>query len=153
MCSADTKQINKVNKGVLLFPTQGAIGTNITIKVLCGVMADASLGDPYARYVAVSRFMMDTFSVKCLDTSFNNYLQDMTNTSWDGPAAGGGACDCIVRSQTHNCLLSPQPLHHCDKGKNIFFCWVSFVAYFGWYIFDLITEGECNLHVDLTVKL
>lgn len=81
----DVVQYNQDNRAF-----EGAIGTNITIKVLCGVMADASLGDPYARYVAVSRFMMDTFSVKCLDTSFNNYLQDMTNTSWDGPAAGGG---------------------------------------------------------------
>ncbi|XP_021172558.2 thymus-specific serine protease isoform X1 [Fundulus heteroclitus] len=68
----------------------GVVGTNVTIKVLCGVMSDASLGDPYARYAAVARLMMETFSVKCLDTSFSNYVRDMTNTSWDGPAAGGG---------------------------------------------------------------
>lgn len=66
------------------------MGTNITIKVLCGVMGDASLGEPYARYAAVARLLMDTFSIKCLDASFSNYLRDMTNTSWDGPAAGGG---------------------------------------------------------------
>ncbi|XP_077468252.1 thymus-specific serine protease [Stigmatopora argus] len=66
------------------------IVSNITIKVLCEVMSDTSLGDPYARYVAVARLMMDTFSMKCLDVSFNNNLRDMTNTSWDGPAAGGG---------------------------------------------------------------
>ncbi|XP_077579478.1 thymus-specific serine protease [Stigmatopora nigra] len=69
---------------------EGIVGGNITIKVLCGVMSDTSLGDPYARYVAVARLMMDTFSMKCLDVSFNNNLRDMTNTSWDGPAAGGG---------------------------------------------------------------
>ncbi|XP_041657544.1 thymus-specific serine protease [Cheilinus undulatus] len=68
----------------------GAVGTNITIKVLCGIMADTSLGDPYARYAAVAQLMMDTFSMKCLDASFNNYLKDMTNASWDGTAAGGG---------------------------------------------------------------
>lgn len=73
-----------------LFLCQGAIGTNVTIKVLCGVMADASLGDPYYRYAAVAKLMMDTFSVKCLDASFSTYLRDMTNTSWEGPAAGGG---------------------------------------------------------------
>ncbi|TNN39046.1 Thymus-specific serine protease [Liparis tanakae] len=38
----------------------GARGTNITIKLLCGVMADASLGDPYARYAAV-KFKVRTF--------------------------------------------------------------------------------------------
>lgn len=65
-------------------------GTNITIKVLCGLMGDASLGEPYARYAAVARLMMATFSLKCLDASFNTYLRDMKNTSWEGPAAGGG---------------------------------------------------------------
>ena len=69
---------------------QGVVGTNITIKVLCGVMADASLGGPYERYAAVAHLMMDTFSMKCLDAGYDNYLRDMTNTSWDGPGAGGG---------------------------------------------------------------
>lgn len=69
---------------------KGAVGTNITIKVLCGVMADTSLGDPYYRYAAVAHLMMDTFSIKCLDANFSTYLRDMTNTSWEGPAAGGG---------------------------------------------------------------
>ncbi|XP_034459958.1 thymus-specific serine protease isoform X2 [Hippoglossus hippoglossus] len=78
----DVVQYNEDNRG--------ATGTNITIKVLCGVMADSSLGDPYARYAAVARLMMDTFSIKCLDASYTTNLRDMTNTSWEGPAAGGG---------------------------------------------------------------
>lgn len=82
---------------------QGVVGTNITIKVLCGVMADTSLGDPYARYAAVARLMMDTVSMKCVDVSFNNNLRDMTNTSWDGPAAGGGENESV-----------------CPMGKSIF---------------------------------
>ncbi|XP_029373345.1 thymus-specific serine protease [Echeneis naucrates] len=81
----DVVQYNEDNRGF-----EGVTGTNITIKVLCGVMADASLGEPYARYAAVARLMMDTFSVKCLDASYSTYLRDMTNTSWVGPAAGGG---------------------------------------------------------------
>ncbi|KAM9801291.1 thymus-specific serine protease [Neosynchiropus ocellatus] len=68
---------------------EGVTG-NVTIEALCDVMGDASLGDPYARYVAVARLMMDTYSMKCLDASYTNNLRDMTNTSWDGPAAGGG---------------------------------------------------------------
>lgn len=71
---------------------QGVVGTNITIKVLCSVMADSSLGEPYSRYVAVARLMMDTFSMKCLDGIYANYHRDMTNTQWDGPASGGGGC-------------------------------------------------------------
>ncbi|XP_015259108.1 PREDICTED: putative serine protease K12H4.7 [Cyprinodon variegatus] len=81
----DVVQYNEDNRGF-----EGVPGTNVTIKVLCGVMGNTSMGDPYSRYVAVARLMMDTFSMKCLDSSFNNYVRDMTNTSWDGPAAGGG---------------------------------------------------------------
>ncbi|XP_053278599.1 thymus-specific serine protease [Pleuronectes platessa] len=81
----DVVQYNEDNRGF-----EGVTGTNITIKVLCGVMADSSLGDPYARYAAVARLMMDTFSMKCLDASYTTNLRDMTNTSWEGPAAGGG---------------------------------------------------------------
>uniref|UniRef100_A0A672I0S3 Thymus-specific serine protease-like n=1 Tax=Salarias fasciatus TaxID=181472 RepID=A0A672I0S3_SALFA len=81
----DVVQYNEDNREF-----EGVVGTNITIKVLCGVMGDRSLGDPYARYAAVARLMMDTFSMKCLDASFSNYVRDMTNTSWDGTAAGGG---------------------------------------------------------------
>ncbi|XP_068441238.1 thymus-specific serine protease [Clinocottus analis] len=81
----DVVQYNEDNRGF-----EGAVGTNITIKLLCGVMADASLGDPYARYAAVARLMMDAFSIKCLNTGYESYRRDMTDASWDGPAAGGG---------------------------------------------------------------
>ncbi|XP_074534899.1 thymus-specific serine protease [Halichoeres trimaculatus] len=81
----DVVQYNEDNRAF-----EGVVGTNITIKVLCSIMSDASLGDPYTRYAAVARLMMDTFSMKCLDASFNNCLRDMTNTSWNGAAAGGG---------------------------------------------------------------
>ncbi|KAG7272922.1 hypothetical protein CRUP_002502 [Coryphaenoides rupestris] len=81
----DVVQYNQDNREF-----EGVVGTNITIKVLCSVMADASLGDPYSRYMAVARLMMDTFSMKCLDGVYANYHRDMTNTLWDGPASGGG---------------------------------------------------------------
>lgn len=81
----DVVQYNKGNREF-----EGVMGTNITIQVLCSVMGDTSLGDPYDRYAAVARLMMETFLMKCLDASFSNYLRYMTNTSWDGPAAGGG---------------------------------------------------------------
>ncbi|CAL8295962.1 unnamed protein product [Merluccius merluccius] len=81
----DVVQYNQDNREF-----EGVVGTNLTIKMLCGVMANASLGDPYSRYAAVARLMMDTFSMKCFDGTYANYQRDMTNTSWDGPAAGGG---------------------------------------------------------------
>ncbi|XP_003968827.2 thymus-specific serine protease [Takifugu rubripes] len=81
----DVVQYNEDNRAF-----EGVVGTNVTIKVLCGMMRDGSVGEPYARYAAVARFMLDTLSIKCLDSSFDAYVRDMTNTSWDGPAAGGG---------------------------------------------------------------
>ncbi|XP_064418430.1 thymus-specific serine protease [Latimeria chalumnae] len=69
---------------------EGVKGTNITIKVLCDIMADASFGTPYDRYAAVARLMLQTFDAKCLDTSYKTYLKEMSNASWAGPAAGGG---------------------------------------------------------------
>ncbi|XP_059931536.1 thymus-specific serine protease [Gadus macrocephalus] len=81
----DVVQYNQDNRQF-----EGVVGTNITIKVLCSVMADPSLGDPYSRYASVARLMMDTFSIKCLDATYSSYQRDMRNTSWDGPAAGGG---------------------------------------------------------------
>ena len=100
---------------VSLFPWQGAVGTNITIKVLCGVMADASLGEPYARYASVARLLMDTFSVKCLDASYANNLRDMSNTSWSGPAAGGGACVC-ARCVCARCVCASVRRIICSRG-------------------------------------
>ncbi|CAL8372052.1 unnamed protein product [Gadus morhua 'NCC'] len=85
----DVVQYNQDNRQF-----EGVVGTNITIKVLCSVMADPSLGDPYSRYASVARLMMDTFSIKCLDATYSSYQRDMRNTSWDGPAAGGGTAHC-----------------------------------------------------------
>lgn len=56
-------------------------------------MMDASLGTPYSRYAAFTSLMLKTFSQKCLDVSYSTYLKDMSNTSWSGPAAGGGEED------------------------------------------------------------
>uniref|UniRef100_G3N4R3 Serine protease 16 n=1 Tax=Gasterosteus aculeatus TaxID=69293 RepID=G3N4R3_GASAC len=90
----DVVQYNEDNRGF-----EGATGTNITIKVLCGVMADTSLGDPYARYAAVARLMMDTFSIKCLNASYEGYRRDMTDASWSGPAAGGAVRRLVQRER------------------------------------------------------
>ncbi len=79
---------------------QGAVGTNITIKVLCSVMLDSSLGEPYDRYAAVARLMQSTFSQPCINTQYKSYIQDMSNTSWSGPEAGGGVCVCVC-----SCML------------------------------------------------
>ncbi len=79
---------------------QGAVGTNITIKVLCSVMLDSSLGEPYDRYAAVARLMQSTFSQPLHKHPVQELHQDMSNTSWSGPEAGGGVCVCVC-----SCML------------------------------------------------
>ncbi|XP_028817754.1 thymus-specific serine protease [Denticeps clupeoides] len=81
----DVVQYNEDNREF-----EGAIGTNITIKVLCEVMLDTSLGSPYSRYASLAGLMLQTFSQTCLDAQYSTTLQEMTNTSWSGAGAAGG---------------------------------------------------------------
>ncbi|KPP58865.1 hypothetical protein Z043_123269, partial [Scleropages formosus] len=119
----DVVQYNEDNRDF-----EGVVGTNITIKVLCGVMADASLGDPYSRYAAVAQLMLKTFSQKCLDVNYTTYLMEMRNTSWSGPASGGGrqwvyqTCTEFGFYQTTdspNQPFSGFPLHYLGTGYDI----------------------------------
>ncbi|XP_028650255.1 thymus-specific serine protease [Erpetoichthys calabaricus] len=81
----DVVQYNEDNREF-----EGVPGTNITIKVLCNIMEDESLGTPYDRYASVAHLIQTTLSQKCLDVKYKNYVKDMSNSSWDGPASGGG---------------------------------------------------------------
>ncbi|XP_024298973.1 thymus-specific serine protease [Oncorhynchus tshawytscha] len=68
------------------------LDTNCTIKTVCGVMSDASLGDPYYRFAAFVRLRTITHLLKpCVkDLTYNANLQDLRNTSYSGPHGGGG---------------------------------------------------------------
>ncbi|XP_068601635.1 thymus-specific serine protease [Brachionichthys hirsutus] len=80
----DVVQYNRDNREF-----EGVKDTGMTIKVLCGVMGDASRGEPYARYAAVARLMMEAFSIECLNVGFSTLRREMMNISWDGPASTG----------------------------------------------------------------
>ena len=73
-----------------LFLFQGAVGTNITIDLLCHIMNSNLLGDELNRYAAVNDLIMKTYEQKCLDASYDDYVKSMKETSWDSPAAEGG---------------------------------------------------------------
>ncbi|CDQ79231.1 unnamed protein product [Oncorhynchus mykiss] len=68
------------------------LDTNCTIKTVCGVMSDASLGDPYYRFAAFVRLRTITHLLKpCVkDLTYDANLQDLRNTSYSGPHGGGG---------------------------------------------------------------
>ncbi|MEE6510932.1 hypothetical protein FKM82_031266 [Ascaphus truei] len=69
---------------------EGIKGTNITMQVVCDIMANESLGAPYERYVRVINTILEAMEEKCVDASYKKYVQEMTNTSWEGPASSGG---------------------------------------------------------------
>ena len=79
----------------LKFVHQGAIGTNITIDTLCGIMNDESASDPLARYAKVNSLMLDTHGEKCLDSSYEGH---------DQRAEADIVEQCVLRKEV--CLVS-----------------------------------------------
>lgn len=77
-------QYNKDNRKF-----EGAIGTNITIDVLCTIMNDKSLDD-LSKYARVNTLMLDTYGESCLDVNYSDMIQDLRKTSWNSSAAEGG---------------------------------------------------------------
>ncbi|XP_022286435.2 putative serine protease K12H4.7 [Crassostrea virginica] len=78
-------QYNKDNRAF-----EGAIGTNVTIDTLCGIMNDESSGSPIDRYAKVNDLMMSTYSQKCLDNSYNKMVGELKSTAWNASASEGG---------------------------------------------------------------
>lgn len=53
-------------------------------------MNDASLGDPLTRYAKVNAQILKTYKQDCLDSSYDNFINEMSATSWNESAAVGG---------------------------------------------------------------
>ncbi|XP_038049891.1 thymus-specific serine protease-like [Patiria miniata] len=78
-------QYNKDNRAF-----EGAVGTDITIDTLCGIMGNTSIGVPLARYAAVNTLLLQTYGEKCLDVSYDDMITEMRQTSWESSASEGG---------------------------------------------------------------
>lgn len=78
-------QYNKDNREF-----EGAVGTNITISVLCSIMNNATLGDSIERYAIINDLMLHTYGSKCVDTTYDDYVTSMQKTDWKSSAAEGG---------------------------------------------------------------
>uniref|UniRef100_A0A6Q2XJY7 Serine protease 16 n=1 Tax=Esox lucius TaxID=8010 RepID=A0A6Q2XJY7_ESOLU len=81
-----TVQYNNDNRAF-----ESALGTNCTIKTVCGVMSEESLGEPYYRFAAFVALRTTTYLLQpCFkDPTYSANLQDLRNTSYSGPASGG----------------------------------------------------------------
>ena len=73
-----------------MFISKGAVGTNITIDTLCNIMNNEDIGEPLARYAKVNSLILQTYGAKCLDSSYNNLITSLQNSSWASSASEGG---------------------------------------------------------------
>lgn len=69
---------------------EGVKTTNITIQVVCDIMANESWGSPYDRYAKVIHTIIKAAQEKCIEASYRSYIQDMRDCHWEGAASAGG---------------------------------------------------------------
>lgn len=53
-------------------------------------MTNNEMGDPLTRYAALNMLILDTYSQKCLDISYNKSIEELKETSWNSSASVGG---------------------------------------------------------------
>ena len=69
---------------------QGAVGTNITIATLCGVMDKNTSRSALQRYADVNGLILLTYKEKCQDFSYRGMVDDLRKVDWQSDAAEGG---------------------------------------------------------------
>ncbi|XP_053314775.1 putative serine protease K12H4.7 [Spea bombifrons] len=69
---------------------EGVKGGNVTIQVVCDIMDNESLGAPYDQFVVVIQTILNALGQKCIDAQYKNFVQEMRDDSWEGPASQGG---------------------------------------------------------------
>uniref|UniRef100_A0A8C5M7A6 Serine protease K12H4.7 n=1 Tax=Leptobrachium leishanense TaxID=445787 RepID=A0A8C5M7A6_9ANUR len=69
---------------------EGVKGGNITIEVMCRIMANESLGSPYDRLVAVVQTILEANDQLCTKAEYTEFVTEMRDNRWGGPASEGG---------------------------------------------------------------
>ncbi|KAM3932420.1 putative serine protease K12H4.7 [Leptodactylus fuscus] len=82
---ADVVQYNNDNREF-----EGVKGGNITIQVVCDIMSNESIGSPYDRYTNVIQTIMKSKGEKCIEASYQQFVKDMRDISWESSASAGG---------------------------------------------------------------
>lgn len=77
-------QYNKDNREF-----EGAVGTNLTIELLCSMMTSTDK-TPVENYAAVNQLLLKTYSQQCLDYNYKSMISELQGTSWSSSASEGG---------------------------------------------------------------
>lgn len=67
---------------------QGAVGTNITVDILCGIMNLPVLGDELHRYAKVNEVIMQAYQQSCISPSYQKFIEEMKVTEWTSAEGG-----------------------------------------------------------------
>ncbi|XP_023237152.1 putative serine protease F56F10.1 [Centruroides sculpturatus] len=78
-------QYNKENTGIT-----DAKGQTVTIDTICGIMEDDAAGSQMERYSRINDLLLDSFGIDCLDVKYDDFIRDLSSTSWNDSAAEGG---------------------------------------------------------------
>lgn len=73
---------------------------NITISVLCNIMANASLGTPLERYAAVNVLLLRSSGEDTVSANFSATVEFMKQVSWDSPAVLFGERQWVYQTCT-----------------------------------------------------
>lgn len=79
----DIVQYNKDNRAF-----EGVKGTNITIKTVCGIMSNKTLGLPFTRYAALNSLLLDVGEEKCLNHTYKSMMTEMQSVDWNNDDGG-----------------------------------------------------------------
>jgi len=57
--------------------------SRINIRKLCGMMNNSKYGDEVDRYAAINNMFLNSYKKKCVDASYDNYIDFMKKTNWE----------------------------------------------------------------------
>ena len=73
---------------------------NITIVVLCDIMANASLGSALERYAAVNDLLLQSSGEKTVDANFSAQVASMRQVAWDSDTVKEGSRQWVYQTCT-----------------------------------------------------
>lgn len=96
---AGIAQYNKDNR-------LGKHKSNITLDTLCNIMTNQTLGPQVERLAEINNLILASTNETCLDFLYENAIDELRNTSWDGQQDEGGKCFLLKNSLIDMIFLS-----------------------------------------------
>ncbi|KDR21723.1 putative serine protease K12H4.7 [Zootermopsis nevadensis] len=76
------------------------LSLNMTLKSVCAIMDDESLGTPVKRYSLVNNKLLEKYNKKCLDYKYDKLIAYLSQTEWDSEAGQTGGRQWVYQTCT-----------------------------------------------------